>query len=61
MSTEEDEYLNVDAEAEIATPDATAEVLEAVAETLRNAPKGSRYDWSLTIDELRNEPPGDSS
>ena len=49
--SEDEEWLNVDADAEKATPSATAALLESICEALRNAPKDYRYDLRLEIDE----------
>jgi hypothetical protein len=47
----QDEFLNVDSGTENATPVAAAIVLEAVAETLREAPNNRRYDVHLEVEE----------
>jgi hypothetical protein len=52
MSTnDEDTWLETDAEAGDATGYAAAALLESVAETLREAPDGKRYDVDLTVEE----------
>ena len=57
--TRDDTYLEVDADGSEGTPEATAEVLRSVAETLEKSPDGRRYDFELTIEERSVEPDTD--
>lgn len=47
----DEEWINVDADGKDGDPQAVAAVLESVADTLRNAPDGKRYNFDLTVDE----------
>jgi len=47
----DDTYLEVDADGSGGTPQATAEVLRSVAQTLEKSPDDRRYDFELVIDE----------
>lgn len=46
-----EEWLEVDADATNVEPEIVAQILEGVAETLREAPDGYRYDFELSVDE----------
>lgn len=46
-----DEYLSVDTEGHDGTGPAVAAVLDAVAQTLEDAPEGYRYDFELIVEE----------
>jgi uncharacterized membrane protein len=47
----DEEWLNTDIDAGDATGEAAAALLEAVSETLRDAPKSKRYDIELDVTE----------
>jgi len=50
-----DTWLTADTKATDAEPKAAAEVLEAVAQTLKEAPDGRRYDIELTVSERQGD------
>lgn len=45
------EYLNVETEGHDGTGPAVAAVLDAVAQSLKEAPEGYRYDFELVVEE----------
>ena len=45
------DHLNVEANGDDATPEATAAVFESVARTLRMSPEGTRYDFKIEVVE----------
>ena len=47
----DDEWLNSDIHADDATGPASAALLEAVAQSLKEAPEGKRYDIDLNVEE----------
>lgn len=47
----DDEYLNVETEGHAGTGPAVAAVLDAVAQSLQEAPEGYRYDFELVVEE----------
>lgn len=47
----DDTYLEVDADGSGGTPDAMAEILRSVAQTIEKSPDDRRYDFELVIDE----------
>ena len=49
--SDEDEWLNSDIHADDATGPASAALLEAVAQALREGPDGKRYDIDLSVEE----------
>lgn len=59
MSDTDDEYLNVETEAEDATGPAVASVLGSIAGSLREAPVGKRFDMELVVHERNGGGDGD--
>jgi len=49
------EYLNLEMDGKRGTPEAVAQVLRGVAETLEKSPSAYRYDFELTVDEHTEE------
>lgn len=45
----EDDWLNVETESENASGPAVAAILESVADSLRQAPDGTRFDFELEV------------
>lgn len=52
-NTDEDAWIEIDADGSDGTGPALAHVLRSIADTLDKAPDDRRYDFDLTIDESR--------
>ena len=55
IMTDNDTYYETDSEVELATPEVTAHILWAVAETLEDAPESKRYDLRVTLEEYDHD------
>lgn len=55
MNRYDEDHLNVDTEAELATGPATATVLGSIAEALSGAPEDRRYNFELAVREVRDD------
>lgn len=54
MSDQDSEpWFEVDADGSKGSGVAVAEVFESIAEVLRESPEGARYDFDLTVDEVK--------
>lgn len=47
-------WLETSVDASDGKPDAVAEVLESIADTVRRSPEGLRYDLTLELEEVRD-------